>query len=433
MLVVLVFTTGIIYGQAPWDVHGKPISSGMNTSGNLNHIPRSMHDNRLMNRIRERNPLLPDLPFEKTKPLKPQNTSPNQWVMIGDTTLEWEPGLNEWVNSKAVIYLYDDNANLNEEFQEEWNGNTWVNDWKNTYIYDNDGHVTERIEEGWWFDHWYSLYKIINNYDDNGNLIQEIGQWYGSSLSDNDWKETFANDGYGHQLEGIFYSWSDTDWVQSSRFTSTYDGNGRLSSTLSQMWNDSSWVNLSLTSITYNDNGNPTEYLSQFWHGNIWVILDRDTLIYNVNGKEITYIFEEWSGSAWVEADIDNYTYDENGNMIEELSQERLRDNSWLYKTRDHYIWAQVSKTRSLYSLLYNYPNPFNSTTQINYTVLTPSYVNLNIYDILGREVASLVHQQIPTGTYNVEFDAYNLPSGVYFYRLQANNNIIVKKMILMK
>ncbi len=90
------------------------------------------------------------------------------------------------------------------------------------------------------------------------------------------------------------------------------------------------------------------------------------------------------------------------------------------------------------FELHQNYPNPFNPTTTIKYSIPAvetrhASSVQLNVYDILGGEVKTLVNEVKSPGNYEVNFNASNFASGVYFYRLQAGNFIQTKKMILMK
>jgi len=80
-----------------------------------------------------------------------------------------------------------------------------------------------------------------------------------------------------------------------------------------------------------------------------------------------------------------------------------------------------------------NYPNPFNPSTKIDYSVPQASKVSLKVYDILGREVALLVNEYKEIGTYNVRFDASNLPGGIYFYTISAGSFIETKKMSLVK
>ncbi|MGE5845939.1 MAG: alpha/beta hydrolase-fold protein [Ignavibacteria bacterium] len=83
--------------------------------------------------------------------------------------------------------------------------------------------------------------------------------------------------------------------------------------------------------------------------------------------------------------------------------------------------------------LFQNYPNPFNPSTTIKYSIPNQSKVILKVYDILGNEVAILINEEIPAGNYEVEFNGSNLPSGVYFYKLEAGNFLLVKKMIFLK
>jgi hypothetical protein len=85
------------------------------------------------------------------------------------------------------------------------------------------------------------------------------------------------------------------------------------------------------------------------------------------------------------------------------------------------------------YNLYQNYPNPFNPSTKIKFDLPKSSSAKLVIYDILGREVAILVNEQLKPGNYNIEWNASNFPSGVYFYKLVAGDYVEVKKMILIK
>ena len=98
---------------------------------------------------------------------------------------------------------------------------------------------------------------------------------------------------------------------------------------------------------------------------------------------------------------------------------------------------AQISNLTSQipteFSLGQNYPNPFNPTTNFEYRIANVEFVSLKIYDVLGREVATLVNEQKPAGEYNVTWDATALPSGVYIYKLSAGNFTEQKKLLLLK
>jgi len=101
-------------------------------------------------------------------------------------------------------------------------------------------------------------------------------------------------------------------------------------------------------------------------------------------------------------------------------------------------IEDEVFSTPFEYVLNQNYPNPFNPSTKISWQSPVGSHQTLKIYDVLGNEVATLVNEYKPAGTYEVEFNSHsdvgrNLPSGVYFYQLKTENYIETKKMILLK
>lgn len=85
------------------------------------------------------------------------------------------------------------------------------------------------------------------------------------------------------------------------------------------------------------------------------------------------------------------------------------------------------------YSLSNNYPNPFNPTTNFEFRIAEFGFVTLKIFDVLGREVATLMNEEKPAGKYEIQFDASGFSSGVYYYRLQTENFIETKKMVLLK
>jgi hypothetical protein len=85
------------------------------------------------------------------------------------------------------------------------------------------------------------------------------------------------------------------------------------------------------------------------------------------------------------------------------------------------------------FELAQNYPNPFNPSTNIEFSLPQAQDVTLKIYNLLGREVETLVDQKLEAGSYSVQFDAGDKPSGVYFYRLEAGGNVTTKKMSLIK
>ncbi|HMT10084.1 MAG TPA: T9SS type A sorting domain-containing protein, partial [Ignavibacteria bacterium] len=96
-------------------------------------------------------------------------------------------------------------------------------------------------------------------------------------------------------------------------------------------------------------------------------------------------------------------------------------------------IQQTSTEVPSGFELSQNYPNPFNPATNIKISVPKSEFVRLSVYDVTGKEVAALVNEKLSAGVYNVDFNASELSSGVYFYRLTSGSFTDVKKMTLVK
>ena len=104
-----------------------------------------------------------------------------------------------------------------------------------------------------------------------------------------------------------------------------------------------------------------------------------------------------------------------------------------LYQFDDPTVDVKDNIPPSEFTLSQNYPNPFNPSTSIEYSVPTNENVTLKVFDILGREVATLVNQEMNPGNYKVHFDASNLSSGIYFYKISSGTYNKTMKMLLLK
>ena len=91
------------------------------------------------------------------------------------------------------------------------------------------------------------------------------------------------------------------------------------------------------------------------------------------------------------------------------------------------------SENPSIFRLCPNYPNPFNPSTTIKYSLPKAENITLKIYDILGRKVKTLVNEEKPAGNYSIEFNGKDMPSGVYFYQIRAGVFTETRKMLLLK
>jgi hypothetical protein len=223
------------------------------------------------------------------------------------------------------------------------------------------------------------------------------------------------NSGTNQDITSIFFVDNQTGWVVGESGTIIKTTNG------GENWfNQTSAVNHHLSSVYFTDNQTG------------WVVGYSGSVMKTTNG-----------GLNWVlqRSGTTNYLYDVS--FADANNGWAVGNNGTILHTTNGgvtFIEEENSFTQPKEFLLQqNYPNPFNPSTIIQYTISSIQFVTLKVYDLLGREVATLVDEYRNAGSYEVEFPtvetghAPSLPSGVYFYRLQTGNFVETKKMILLK
>ncbi|MCF8243042.1 MAG: T9SS type A sorting domain-containing protein [Melioribacteraceae bacterium] len=195
-----------------------------------------------------------------------------------------------------------------------------------------------------------------------------------------------------------------------------------------------SWYN-NHPKLTWDSNGEPDMQSYK-----IWKYVEGSSMIAATVNHDTSLSTHQW---------IDNYV-DKPGKfdpVYDIRYKVKARDNSSkesLYSEQvsidgtTEYLWKnsnidENNKSPKNYSLGNNYPNPFNPSTSIDYAIPKSGHVILNVVNILGETVMSLVNRNQEAGYYTVNFNSANLASGVYFYKIQAGNYTSVKKMLLIK
>lgn len=273
---------------------------------------------------------------------------------------------------------------------------------------------------------YFATGKVDYYYDSTDVLIMKTELWsfYGCVWI-NDINDLYSYDNNGNRIENIRQDWNSTDsiWVNDYRYLYEYDINNVLLSIVYQDWQ--------------------TDSLN--WK-NVW----RETYTYTPQNRIAAMLKETWTPeSGWNNYVLRTYFYDGNYNWTEKLTQ--LWDGTawknyyrhiatWLVPVS---VWDKPPYLES-YHLYNNYPNPFNPSTKIKFS-LTPflsprervsegrGRAVLKVYDVLGNEVATLIDEEKPAGEYEIEFNGKGLPSGIYFYNLKAGTFSETRKMILIR
>ena len=338
----------------------------------------------------------------------------------------WSQGA--WKDSLLSSRIYDANGNMLTNVGWVMENNQWMNSWRGTYTYDTSGNELTFGDAGWSNGQWVNMDMWTYTYDRNGHMLTFLSQvWY--QHWENAALATYTYDANGNMLSYLSQYWANGQWTNSTLHTYAYDANGRMHTDLLQGWTNETWMNGSITTYTYDTNGNLVNEIIQEWLNGLWTNYRQSSSTYDAHGNELTGNNTMWSGSSWVPTDY-NFPLAVNGSTYDFTGYRIIV--SWILANA-----TDVSTDRSTivksFSLSQNYPNPFNPSTTISFRLPSKSFVSLKVFDIMGREVATIVSGEMPAGSYSQQWNASNMSSGIYFYRLQAGTYLETKKLILLK
>jgi len=312
-----------------------------------------------------------------------------------DLGLNWE--IRTSLGFRAILYLRDGSilAGYNEPnnsgiYKTTNNGDTWFN--TNTLNYGSHDFVLDINDDI------YAAAGYVFLSTNNGISWLDYGL-----PGQGAYKLAIDPSGYiwsGNHLDGVYRTAGRTIPVELVSFSSEVNGN-----------------NVSLKWITVTEINNLGFEIERRKTKNVR----------NDNWENIGFV----NGNGTT-TELQAYTFvDEN--ISDGIYQYRLKqvdyDGSFEYS---NIIEAEIG-TPYYFFLSQNNPNPFNPSTQINYSIKKAGLVQLRVYDILGKEIATLVNTNKEAGNYSIEFNANQLPSGIYIYRMQSGDFVSSKKMILIK
>ena len=370
-----------------------------------------------------------------------------------------------WVNEIRENVSYDDRENWIEILRDQWKDNKWESFYKYEQRYDDNNNWIEWKRYSWSDTGWANGARSEQSYDNNNNWIE----WIGYTWNNNSWqsalRETQSYNSDGNWVVWFEYVWSDSGWTADLKDTVVYNQNKLWEEWTEYEQSDSGWVNYLKENQYYNNNNDWVEWFQYEWGGE-WLKSYKDTIMYNSNNnwienieyewngdwlnswRETQYYDEnffwsewtgyEWDGMNWVYYQKENPVYDADYNIVENVLQ-GWGSTGWTNIKKHIYTFSTPTDiTEPIpahmdYRLENNYPNPFNPLTSIQYQISEKGFVSLKIYDVLGRELTTLVNRFQKPGIYKINFNAGNLPSGTYIYRLQVNDFSASKKLLLLR
>lgn len=359
--------------------------------------------------------------------------------------------------SSKFLFQYNENNKITEWLILNNSGSGWENSLKYNLLYDNQNNLITEINLGWYINDWDSLSLIKYSYD-NGMLSQSVFQNYNNNYWQNSSRRNYEYDVNQNLSFTLTEYWINNNWQNVLLVTNYYSLQNKRDSVLFQSWVNNVWKNDNKTIFYYSENQIDLDSIVvSSWNGLYWINFLKRELVNDLNHNQIEQLEKIWDFDRWVNTIRRFYTYNEN-NFIESAYCEIWYNNQWLtgdgdilFQYPNDFLVAIITNNISAYysnivsvdenenvviseySLSQNYPNPFNPSTLIDYKIPESSFVEIKVYDILGKGIATLVNEYKSKGIYKVQFNTDNLPSGVYVYRIKAGNFSETKKMILMR
>ncbi len=391
-----------------------------------------------------------------------------------------------FVNQSRYLATVDNLGNIILEETQSWENQNWVTYRTNSHTYDERGNAltdTIRVSTN-------NVFEIVGTntctYNSNNDYLKITHNEYeANSITYMD-EYTYVYDDRFNLLSQTYFQ-DHTTGFTSERITYTYDNQNNVITTLYDHMENASWVNEEYILMTYDNSGNMATQERQLWENGAWIKSSFSTYQYDSNNKIVTLLGYVWNENSWVNTWRRTYTYNQNSSLLQNMFESVDENNNWVARTKTNYTYdsnfnAATAKVESYngnawhevngyiqmfynnnqdyihfaarncsleyllftdvedeitnnlsFSLNQNYPNPFNPTTTISFNLPNAEFVNLKVYDVLGREIATLVNEELTAGQHIKIFNAENLSSGVYFYKLQAGKFSETKKMLLTK
>ncbi len=391
---------------------------------------------------------------------------------------EWDTTSNSWINLSKNELTYDAMDRVIVSTSYSWSSGAWVPHTRTNWGYDSNNDLVLQIGQIWENGAWVNTYKAEYTYDTNHNIIKSNSFNWENGVWVNNWKNTYVYDSNNNMISSNSYEWNSANNVWENKYWNlyNYNSNNLLVFKLFKIWNsdNSTWRDVSRAIHDYDDNLQIISHLYEKFIDGEWQLYFREDYEYTSGGLLKSYIYtsedrkerynfrynsmglcnggnhEIWNNDHWEFTDVGGYLrmpwmFIYKCTVFVCFSAypyyERYAYTSYGYEFSVYYQGVtsvdENDTPPAEFTLKQNYPNPFNPATVINYQIPETEFVSLKVFDVLGNEVATLVNQQQGGGRYSVTFDALSVgrpvSSGIYFYRLQAGNNIRVRKMMLLK
>lgn len=410
--------------------------------------------------------------------------------LVPDYTLIEKYYNNNWTLTEGYWFTYDYSGQTSDITWKNWNGSEWINSERLhfTSVFVADMYLPEVME---WYEWegkgWNLTMKEEFEYDQYGNNILLLYQyWIGQTYSKGKHEFSYKNIQNGWYLEddhgyfwtdylndyqnmswyhydydgtlrsfATYYFWYGINWTESSRYQYNYDPEGRLADEYGYVWDINQWAFDTWSKYYYYEGPDPDNYIQkrddfEYNEQGLWIADWRTEYSYNNDWYTSEILNSDFSATQYfyVDGQFFSYFYDQSP------PYDVVLEKYWFATGKSMLGWVDSTRTTNYYFkssdvndftpvpeeyTIANYPNPFNSSTRIEFSIPRTVNVTVSIYDIEGNLVTELVNEkEFAHGRYSVHWNGNDsamqpVSSGVYFYQIKAGFIIKTGKCVLLK
>lgn len=350
--------------------------------------------------------------------------------------------LNEqggWVLAPVsrTIFEYFSPGKLKYMTIQNWSGD-WTNSVRFTYEWDSAGRDVGGTYQEWVQGRWDTTNVTVSRYTGSSIIEETHVSWYkvGGAWSNDSSVWFLRRDDADNIFLAEQKSWTGGVLTYLDRFTNTFDGSMRITRSTTEALVQGVVVPTERLTYTYDHQGNEVKRVREVYSGGAWLPQWQISSSFDGSGTLLSCRSDEWTGGSWVPstAGIQRDAY-ASVSIVDAVGNQwrygQFATLSFDYGTTPTGVRDEQGARPQVWELAQNYPNPFNPTTTIRYGVPERAHVALTVFTMLGEQVAVLYDGEQEAGYHEVRFDAGDLASGVYFYRLKAGNFIETKKLLL--
>lgn len=356
--------------------------------------------------------------------------------LVKSTCYDWSDS-STWINNCKYDYEYNTDGYISERLYSEWQNGNWQNKYQWIYKTNPQGLITE-VTSYTWYSYWVVAYRTLYFYNSSG-LISTVleKEWNGSDFYDY-YEYTYSYDEFDNNTE-IVIRINVPYWFNYLRTVNIFT-DGLKTESFDYGWNSelNTW-DYSHKYIYQYTESQLNEDILYLWSGEYWFNWSKNMYVYNTENCLSEKIYSLWnqSDSVWENSKKYNYTYDDEGNEIQNIVYE-FSDSNWIYSTKTVNEFEEINNIENEIltnnSILFqNYPNPFNPTTEIKFSLKLPGNIKLSVFNSKGELVKILFEGRKATGMHTFSFDALELNSGLYFYKLITDDRTEIRKMLLLR